>query len=76
VCYSRGSGTDRRAGSAAVTFGFSPKISTTVENTVEKRGLAGEVRLERGVFGLFSRGEAAGEAGFQARCVTPLSSRR
>jgi hypothetical protein len=29
---------------ARVPFGFSPKISTTVENTVEKRDVADELR--------------------------------
>lgn len=43
MCYSRGF----RLWAAGVMersrFGFSPKISTTVENTVEKRGLTDQL---------------------------------
>jgi len=49
-----------------VTFGSSPKISTTVENTVEKPDVVGQIRLKRVYFGQFPRGEAPGEAYFTA----------
>ena len=39
-------------------FGFSPKISTPVENTVEKQEVTAEVLKKTPISGLFSRGEA------------------
>jgi hypothetical protein len=39
-------------------FGFSPKISTPVENTVEKSGSTAETIREMPISGGFSRGEA------------------
>jgi hypothetical protein len=39
-------------------FGFSPKISTPVENTVEKRRLTAVVSQKTLIFCGFSRGEA------------------
>jgi hypothetical protein len=45
-----------------MAFGFSPKISTTVENTVEKRDVPDEPIAETSIFGLFSCGEASGRA--------------
>jgi hypothetical protein len=38
-------------------FGFSPKISTPVENTVEKQHVTAEVFQKTSIFGGFSRGE-------------------
>jgi len=45
-----------------ITFGSSPKISTTVENTVEKPDVVGQPGLKRVDFGQFPRGEASSEA--------------
>jgi hypothetical protein len=45
VCYSARSGEDGKGGQTSIGFGFFPKISTPVENTVEKAALPVELRV-------------------------------
>jgi len=51
---------NRRRRSDAQPFGFSPKISTTVEKTVEKRELRLGCRLKRALFLGFQQAKARG----------------
>jgi hypothetical protein len=48
-------------------FGFFPKISTPVENTVEKRALPAAHGAEIAIFRGISQGERSREADFTAR---------
>ncbi len=60
VCYSRQSCAGRT--SHRVTFGFSPKISTTVENAVENPGEPDSSTGNDVILLAFLRGETAGTA--------------